>query len=222
MVGLLLMAQILTARESTGVILPMLIFADCFAIWTYRKTVLWHHVRSLIPLALVGVICGWWLMGQLPVEWFPPLLGLVILGMIGMQIAGRKGVEAPPGRVYTIIMGWLGGVTTMLANAAGPVMTLYLLRARVPKWEFVGTAAWFFFFINLLKIPFSWELGLIHGSSLRLNFTLLPFIIVGALLGRLLIHKVPQAWFERITLWLTIPAAAHLIWQGVASLLKTG
>ena len=81
----------------------------------------------------------------------------------------------------------------MMANAAGPIFSLYALAIGLPKFEFVGTSAWFFFIMNLVKVPFSYGLGLIHGPTLRLNLVLLPPILLGIFIGRWLTQVVPAA-----------------------------
>ena len=100
---------------------------------------------------------------------------------------------------------------TMLANAAGPVMALYLLAVALPKAEFVGTAAWFFLLINVLKTPFSVQLGLINPASLSLNAVLLPAIVAGLFLGRILVVRPPQRWFDSLVLGFAILAALKLL-----------
>ena len=107
--------------------------------------------------------------------------------------------------------GWLAGSTTMIANAAGPVMTIYLLACRLPKFEFVGTAAWFFFAINLFKVPFSASLGLINGASLALNLLLAPGVIGGIFAGRWLLGKINQAVFEWLMIVFSLLGALRLV-----------
>jgi uncharacterized protein len=111
----------------------------------------------------------------------------------------------------------LGRATTMLANAAGPVMTIYLLAARLAKYEFIGTSAWFYCLINLIKLPFSYSLGLINLNSLGFNLILLPGVALGALAGQWLLKIVPQLWFERLLLASAALAALRLIWHKSSS-----
>ncbi|HEY5811816.1 MAG TPA: sulfite exporter TauE/SafE family protein, partial [Terrimicrobiaceae bacterium] len=170
MVAIIIMARVLPARESTGAILPMLILADCFAVYIYRQHAKGGLVLKMLPPALAGIVCGWLLMPHIPAHVFGPLIGwltlaLVVLVLVQKSFPRMMRVAAEhPGIAWPF--GWLAGSTTMIANAAGPVMTIYLLACRLPKFEFVGTAAWFFFAINLLKVPFSAALGLINRGSL--------------------------------------------------------
>lgn len=217
-VSVLIMAQVLPAKESTGAILPMLIVADIFAVIAYRKHTIWSHLfRLMIPTA-VGIVSGWLLMPHIPDQHFGHFLGWVTLALMILVLVQKSfpriltfAVEHP-GFAWPI--GWLTGFTTMLANAAGPVMTLYLLAARLPKYEFVGTAAWFFFIINVAKIPFSWSLGLIHPSSLTMNLILIPAIVGGIFTGRWLLGKINQQAFEWLMIGFTFLGALRLILRG--------
>ena len=114
-------------------------------------------------------------------------------------------------KVFAWLMGGFAGVTTMLANAAGPVISLYLLAARLPKMEFVGTSAWIFLLLNISKLPFSYRLGLISADSLSLNLYLAPAVIAGVLTGRWLLKTVPQNWFEQLLLLFAAVASIKLL-----------
>ena len=109
------------------------------------------------------------------------------------------------------MMGGASGITTMMANSAGPVMAIYLLAVSLPKLAFVGTAAWFFLIINLIKVPFSAQLGLINGSSLALDFSLVPAVACGIWLGRYLITILPQELFETLTLFFAAAVSIRFI-----------
>ncbi len=122
----------------------------------------------------------------------------------------------PPGsagrrRVDTGVYGALAGFTTMVANAGGPVMSMYLLAAGFRVNQFLGTAAWFFFVVNVVKVPFSVGLGLISGPSLLLDLVLAPAVVVGALVGRRVARRMRQELFERAVLVLTVVSSAYLL-----------
>ena len=214
MLAVLLMTQVLPARESTGAILPMLIMADIFAVYAYRQHADGRLVLKLLPPAILGVVCGWLLMPQISPEGFGKVIGWLTLALVGLVIVQKmtplvKVATDHPGIAWPF--GWLAGVTTMLANAAGPVMAIYLLARRLPKMEFVGTTAWFFFAVNLIKVPFSAALGLINPSSLVLNLCLLPVIVVGLITGRWLLGKTRQAVFEWLMVIFSTIGALRLI-----------
>ncbi len=173
LLSIALMADLLPARQSTGVILPMLLFADCFAVRSFRQHALWSEIRRVLPSALLGVAAGALIMqlfsdpARLSDSWFKRIIGGIVFALTLLQYGRRQrpgwftGLPAES-KAFAWLMGGFAGVTTMLANAAGPVISLYLLAARLPKMEFVGTSAWIFLLLNVSKLPFSYRLGLIR------------------------------------------------------------
>ena len=214
-VSVSLFAQLFPAKESTGALLPLLIFADVVAVWFYRRHANWTDLAKLLPATLAGIVCGWWLMPRIPDDTFIVLLGWVILGLTVLAIAQRlrpammSGIGDHPW--LGLAAGWAMGVTTMLANAAGAIAAFYFLARRMDKMTFVGTAAWFFLIINVAKVPFSVHLGLLTSSSLRFDALLLPVVLAGAVAGRLVLRHVPQRVFEWITIALAGAAALRLV-----------
>jgi uncharacterized membrane protein YfcA len=144
-------------------------------------------------------------------------MGWIILVMVALLILMRTlprlrnlTLERPGLLVPT---GLLTGVTTMLANAAGPVATLYLLACRLPKLEFVGTGAWFFLLINAFKVPFSIQLGLLDARALILTAVATPAIVGGVWFGRWLLNKISQQLFEGLLLFFAAAGALRLIFS---------
>jgi uncharacterized membrane protein YfcA len=215
MVHVYLFASVFGAKDSTGIVLPMLIAGDIFAMSVYGKRANWRYVRRMMPPTLIGVVMGWLLMFQLPETYYRPLIGLIILALTAMQIIRlwkeKWLANVPHAAWFAWSMGILVGLTTMLANAAGPVFGLYLLAIGLPKLEFVGTAAWFFLLLNIVKIPFSWSLGLIRLDTLALNAMLIPLIAVGLWVGTLIIRRIPQRLFDSLILILTGVASIRML-----------
>lgn len=211
----LLMASLMPARESTGAVLPMLIVADLMAIGAFRKHADRRELGRLIPATLAGLLAGWILMTRIPERDFGRFLGWVVLSMMLLVLWQRFDRRILSTvlrhRSLAALSGFLAGVTTMVANAGGPAMTFHLLARRFDKMAFVGTSAWFFFIVNVLKVPISLNLGLISRSSLTLDLVLLPAIILGMELGRFFLGKIPQGPFEWLLLVTGIAAALRLI-----------
>ncbi len=208
-------AHLFPGIASTGVVLPMLIAGDLGAVWLFRRHAQWPHIRRTLPPALAGVAAGWWLMGRLPGAAFNPLIGGIVLTLAGLQalrdLRPQLFQEVPHSRGFAWTMGFIAGVTTMIANAAGPVMGLYLLAVALPKDAFVGTGAWFFLLINLLKVPFSAQLGLITHGSLLFNSLLVPAIFAGLFLGRAVVARLPQKVFDVFVLAFAAVASLKLL-----------
>jgi len=209
-----MLAAIIPARESTGFLLPMLAMADIIAIIYWRKHVEWRQLGRLLPWALTGILFGCMFLRNISNTTLMPLIGGLILVLVGVRFwwnshPDRKDI-LPTGWWFAGIMGILAGCTSMLANAAGPIMTIYLLTMKLEKKEFVGTGAWFFWIINLSKMPFSYKLGFITPISLGTNLLLLPAIVGGGILGILLVHRIPQKIFNVIVEVLAITMAVYL------------
>ncbi len=213
-------AAVLPARASTGVLLPLLICGDIVAVTAYRRHAVWSHLVRLCPWVAAGVVAGYLAMGRLQGDRkFQNLIGWILLAMIGLHIwrqwrlsHANSAVDAMPhSHRFAAIMGILAGFTTMIANAAGPVMILYLLAMQLPKMEFLGTGAWFFLGVNLFKVPFSWRLGLITAPSLLTDLWLAAAVVVGALAGRVLVRHINQRLFEALALVLSALAALRMV-----------
>jgi uncharacterized membrane protein YfcA len=211
----LVFAMLFGARDSTGVVLPMLIVGDICAVTAFHQHARRDFIRKMLPPACLGVIPGWLLMHRLNEAVFKPLIGWIILGLAVLQIARTLRPNwfshIPHAMWFAWTMGMMAGVTTMLANAAGPVMALYFLAIALPKLEFVGTSAWFFLSINLFKVPFSAGLGLIHAGTLLFNAVLIPAIVLGLVAGRWLVTRIPQKLFDALLLFFVGIAALRMI-----------
>jgi uncharacterized membrane protein YfcA len=211
----LLFAVVFQARESTGFVLPLLIVGDVCAIVVYRRVVLWKFFWTLLPPAVAGIVLGYLLMGRISERAFGPLIGWIIIALIALQFLrsalGEKLDHIFESHGFGLVMGVLAGVTTMIANAAGPVANLYFLSVRLPKWNLIGTTAWLFFVINLCKVPFSAQLGLTNAYSLTLALVLAPLVVTGFFLGRHIAGVMPQKIFEHFLLACTAVGALRLV-----------
>jgi uncharacterized membrane protein YfcA len=212
-----LFANVLPARESTGAILPLLLCGDVFGVTFFRKHASWPHLWRLLPWVMGGVIAGYFALGLVNNEQVQRMIGFILLAMLALHWwRGRKqgdlAAHIPHSMWFTASMGILAGFTTMVANAAGPVMILYLLAIDLPKLAFIGTGAWFFLLVNLFKVPLSAQLGLITPASLRMDAVLVLALIPGALLGPRIVHRINQRVFENMVLILTLAGVVRLLW----------
>ena len=210
-----LMAFVLPARSSVGVLLGILILADLFAAAYHRHNAKWRHVLRLLPAALTGIVAGYFGLKVVDDEQLKPIIGAIVLVMLGINYwrTRTKGKDAPVPTQwwFAIGLGFMAGVTTMMANAAGPIMIIYLLAMRLPKIEFVGTGVWFFFVVNWLKVPFSANLNLMTLESVKLDLMMLPFIAAGAVIGIFFLKRIPQKAFTTIVQFLAAAAAIKLL-----------
>jgi hypothetical protein len=137
-------------------------------------------------------------MGVLSEAIFKPLLGAIIVAIVCLDLVRRAAkVELrAESHLLAAVMGIIAGASTMIGNAAGPVMTIYLLSMKLPKEDFVGTGAWFYFIINLFKLPFSIALGIVTWTTLKSDFALFPLVLLGSLVGVLAMKRMSQSLFN--------------------------
>jgi len=215
LVHVLIFAFLFGARDSTGVVLPMLLVGDVFAVRIFHQHAQWVYVRRMLPPACLGVVVAAIVMRGLSEAVFKPIIGVTILILTTLQVVRLYKPEwfgnLPHATWFAWTIGLIAGGATMLANAAGPIFMIYCLAVALPKFELVGTSAWFFFIINAFKVPFSVALGLIHGQTLLLNAVLSPAILAGMFIGRWLTLHIPQRLFDGLLLVFAAVAALRLI-----------
>ncbi|MET7453001.1 sulfite exporter TauE/SafE family protein [Streptomyces sp. NPDC005574] len=219
-VSLAVFAAVLPARASTGVLLPILIAGDVLAVLTYRRHAHWPTLWRLFPAVAAGVVAGTLFLVWADDAVVRTSIGAILLLMAAVTVWRRRAADARPdpesvttraGRVRARSYGVLGGFTTMVANAGGPVMSLYLLSAGFRKLGFLGTSAFFFLIVNVSKVPFSVGLGLIDGRSLLLDAALVLFVVPGAFLGKWAVTRINQRLFERLVIAATVVGGLQLL-----------
>lgn len=210
-----LMVLIFEAKESTGVLLPMLAFADIFAVIYYRRHAQWDHILRLLPSALLGIAAGSVIIRLIDNTQLKPIIGIIVMVMLAVSYwwnhRNKDKTHVPTHFSFALTFGFFVGLTTQLANAAGPVMVIYLLAMKFDKNKFIGTGAWFFLILNWLKIPlFVWD-GRITLESVKADLVMIPLIIVGVVVGIYIFKKIPQKWFNIVVQVLAVAAAIKLL-----------
>ncbi len=200
-------------RQSVGTLLPLLIFADIFAVRAYRLHTDWKSVRRLLPPTLCGVLLGWWLLRHIQAGSFDLMIGGLVLFQLALDLLRRRlgWNQVPHHPLYAMVLGVLAGVTTTLGNMAGPVMTLYFLSIGLDKERFMGSMAWYFFLVNLVKVPIFVVEGMIQSESLFQSILLMPGVFLGAFLGRKLFQYIPAKPFIILVQALAVAAAVRLM-----------
>ncbi|MET0263053.1 MAG: sulfite exporter TauE/SafE family protein [Rariglobus sp.] len=215
MLFVVMFANVIPAKQSSGFVLPLLIFGDVVAVWAYRSHAKWAHVWRLLPWTAAGVVLGYFAMGKIDDRQARLLIGTIIVVMVAIQLwrrwRAKPGELAEHGAWFAPTIGVLAGFTTLIANAAGPLMAIYLLAMRLPKMEYVGTGAVFFLLLNCFKVPFMVDLGLITSDSFGFNLMLAPAVFLGAMLGRKILPKINQKLFENLALGLSAVAGIRLL-----------
>lgn len=209
-----LLALIFGGKLSSGIMLPILCIADVFAVIYYHRHTRWAYLVKLFPWAAGGVIIGTYVGDSINDEVFRIIMGVIIMASLVIMVwqERSKHKNIPQGLWFAALLGVLGGFTTMVGNLAGSVMALYLLTMRLPKNEYIGTAAWFFMILNWFKIPFhvfAWET--ISLDSFLLDLTTIPAVALGAVLGVMVVKKIPELYYRWFIIVTTALASVLMI-----------
>lgn len=209
LIAVVLTAQVVPTKDSTGVVLIMLLVGDLVATWTYRHDVDWRLIGRLIPPVLVGIGLGALFLNWVDGPTLKRTMGVIVLILLVIGLwPDRLAAHRPSvGMAY----GGLAGFTTMVANGGGPPMSLYLLARKYDKLRFLGTTAWFFFAVNLIKVPFSIAAGIVRPDTAALAAVLAPVVLVGTWIGRLTIKHIDQLLFDRLVTVLVGVAGVYLL-----------
>jgi uncharacterized membrane protein YfcA len=209
------MAFIFGAKQSTGVLLPILMIADIFGVAYYRRHASWTHLIKVLPWAVVGLLIALWVGDNVNDEQFKNLIAILVFCSIGLMIwqDKRKGTNFFPDKWwFAASMGILGGFATMIGNVAGPVFAIYLLAMHLPKNSFIGTGAWFFMIINFTKFPlqmFVWNN--ISLETLSIDLITLPAIALGAFMGFKMVKIIPEKIYRGFVIIITTVSAFLLL-----------
>ena len=210
-----ILAATLGGKASVGILLPILIFADIFAVSYYNRHAQWGHVLKLLPWAIVGIFIGFYFGKKINDEQFKQVIAvLVIVGIVIVivQDVFKNKLNVPSHWSFAALLGLAGGFATMVGNAAGAIMSLYLLSMRLPKQNFIGTAAWFFFIVNVFKVPlhvFWWKT--ITLQTFTIDLITLPAIILGVFIGIKTVGILSEKVYRIFIIASTIVAAIFLI-----------
>ena len=200
------LALVYGAKESTGILMPLLICGDILAVIYYKRHVKWIYLIKLLPWMVLGVLVGVVLGKDLPEDLFKSGMAVIILISVVMMYywERKKDRQVPTHWSFAALMGMMAGFTTMVGNLAGAFSNIYFLAIKLPKNEFIGTAAWLFFIINLFKVPFHiWSWGTINRASFQISLSLIPAVIAGFYLGVFLVKKINNDKYRQLILLLT-------------------
>ena len=203
---IVILAFVFGEKVSTGILLPMLIVADILAVIYYNRHVQWKYIEKLMPWMIAGVLVGVWIGNDISELIFKKMMAIIIIGsvLIMFYTENRKSTSVPNNRFFASGTGFLAGFATMIGNLAGPIANIYFLAMRFPKNEFIGTAAWLFFIINVFKLPFHifvWKT--VTKETLILNAGLIPAVFLGFFLGAYIVKLISNLNYRRFILIVT-------------------
>lgn len=208
MLAVIIMAMVFGSKSSTGIVLPLLSMADIAAVKYYNRHAQWNHFWKLIPWMGVGILLGVYFGKDMNEELFRRIMILTILVTVVMVVRMEffhKSTNVPSFKGFSVGTGLIAGFTTMIGNLAGAFANLYFLAMRLPKNDFIGTAAWIFLVINLFKMPFQifyWKN--ITWETFQIDLIFIPALALGFYAGIKLVGKINETQFRKMILWLTV------------------
>jgi hypothetical protein len=216
MMNITIMAIVFGGKASTGIVLPLLCFADIMAVKYYHRHAQWEHFWKLLPWMIVGILVGVYVGKDLNEEVFRKIMAAIIFltVLIVLLLEFRKNLSIPHNRLFVATMGLASGFTTMLGNLAGAFSNLYFLALRMVKNDFIGTAAWVFLVINLFKLPFQviyWKN--ITWDSLKIDLLLLPALIIGFFTGIRIVSRIKDDSYRKVVIVLTLIGAMFIFFK---------
>jgi hypothetical protein len=220
-IAVALMSMFVAPADAAGIVLPILCAMDIFGLLAYRNNWSRHHVRVLIPGALLGIVLGALAFGVVPVEWVRLLIGLIAVTFTlnrWFDLAQRLGAKAgKPGPLIGFLSGATSGLTSTMAHAGGPPLLVYLLPQRMEKTVFVGTSVVFFAIVNYLKlIPYG-LLGQLSTNNLGLSLLFAPLAPLGIWLGLRLERRIPEKPFYRLSYAILFATGCKLIYDSLTA-----
>jgi uncharacterized membrane protein YfcA len=207
------MAMIFGGKASTGVLLPILITADLFAVIYYHRHAEWKPLLKALPWAFLGLIIALWVGTLVNDHQFKHIIALSVLFSLGLMVWNdywrkKDNENLTDHPLFAALFGILGGFATMIGNVAGPVFAVYLLALHLPKKNFIGTTAWFFAIVNLSKLPlqyFVWNN--IHKETILIDLVVIPFVMLGAFIGIKLVHLIKDQTYRWAVIVITFISA---------------
>ena len=204
------MALVFGGKASTGVVLPLLCAADIAAVVYYHRHAQWKHFWKLLPWMAAGILIGVYAGKDMNEILFRKIMAVIIVItiviMLVMELKKNKNISAHP--LFAASTGVAAGFTTMLGNLAGAFANVYFLAMRMPKNDFIGTAAWVFLVINVFKLPFQiffWKNITVH--SLQTDLLLLPALAIGFVCGIKIVRYIKDDNYRKLVMLLTVAGA---------------
>lgn len=216
MMNVTIMAIVFGSKASTGLVLPLLCFADIMAVFYYKRHVQWPRFWKLIPWMMVGILLGVYVGKDLNEALFRKLMAIIIIITVVIMIVMeyRKATSIPDNKLFVISTGLAAGFTTMLGNLAGAFANIYFLAMRMTKNDFIGTAAWLFLVINLFKLPFQviyWKN--ITGATLQTDLWLIPALIAGFFAGLKIVAHIKDDSYRKVVIVVTFLGAMVIFFK---------
>jgi uncharacterized membrane protein YfcA len=212
-------SSIFPPKVATGILCIAFLLASIQAFKVHLKNIKLAHFKILLPGTFLGFIIGGAALLFFDEKILRIFISFTIIFMLifnsGKSFYAHFFEKIQSSFWFGPLFGLLIGTTSMIANAASPLMVVYLLAKKEPKHFFIGTQVAFFLFIDLLKIPFYLYTGIITSSSFTINLIMIPVMIIGGTIGFFFIKWIPDNKFRILVTITAILSAAKLAWSAI-------
>jgi len=208
--------------RAAAIVLPILIVQDWVGVWAFRKDFSSRNLAILIPAAVVGIVVGWAMAGNVREAWVTLAIGVISIVFAVTMLAPkrfRSGGSATPKLLPGFVWGSISGFTSMISHSGGPPFLVYTLPQGLSPTRLAGTAALFFATVNLLKVPPYLLLGQFSMANLRNSALLLPVAVASTLAGVWMVRRISHEKFYRVILVVTLVVGLKLVWDAGRELL---
>ncbi|MGX1096105.1 sulfite exporter TauE/SafE family protein [Amorphus sp. MBR-141] len=221
--GVPLMALVISPIQAAGIMLPILILMDLIAVASYWGV----YDRKVLLMTLPGALAGLAL-GYLMATSVDEALVLLIIGVVAVAFSldhwrKRYLTRTPPAEARHSfakgsVWGLVAGFTSFISHAGGPPYQMYTIPLQLEKRIFAGTGVIFFFTLNTVKLVPYFLLGQFSAANLSTSAALLPVAVLATLLGVWLVKIVPQELFYRILYVVVFLVGLKLMADGITGL----
>jgi uncharacterized protein len=219
--GVPILTLVMAPREAAGVMLPLMLVMDGFAVWAYRRDMDWKNLGVLLPGAVAGIGIGWATSAIVSEAMILLLIGVISLIFILDAVIPlrKKIVGKPPSKPWGVFWGGVSGFTSFVSHSGGPPYQVYVIPQRLPPAVFAATSAWFFAIVNIAKLVPYFFLGQLSVSNLEISLLLVPVAVFGVLLGIFLVRRISVELFYKLAYVLVFLLSLKLIYDGVTGLM---
>lgn len=210
-----ILALVLPVASAVGVLLPMLMVGDVFAVYMYWREWDLDLVRRMLPAGSIGAIAGTFLLTWLPPDGLRIALGIFVLILVAYRFVSDRvqGMQYESKPWHAPAAGFLAGAASGMFNNGGPAFSSYLLLQKLTARPFIATSAIYFAILNLIKVPGFLYTGVLDVPLLLSLWWVFPFIPVGIWFARITLTRVSPSTFEWIIVGLLLFSSVWLFWQ---------
>ena len=208
-----ILALVLPVVLAVGVLLPMLMVGDVFAVAMYWKEWDLALVRRMLPAGIVGALAGTVLLSSMSPDGLRIILGIFVLVLVVYRFVSDRiqAIRYEPRLWHAPAAGFLAGLASGMFNNGGPAFSSYLLLQKLKARPFIATSAIYFAILNLIKVPGFLYTGVLNLPLLFSLWWVFLFIPIGIWAARMTLTRVSPSTFEGIIIVLLIFSSLWLL-----------